>query len=1229
MTDSNFSKADKAYPLDYHDNEDIPRPIKTSNKQQLLLAFIAGIIACGALQLVYIPGYFLPSLVIPKHEAQAGNKVEVFASSYVGSSEVHSYPPTHPINADPTLFPSDVGHAGGTPTGAEPAVVLTAPAYPLQTGAVPLVQPNKLGRKSGKGKGSRNFDIFQKWGNLSPWYSVGRGAFGLDSDPTVPDTCRVTGLHLLHRHGARYPTRLGYAAAFGGPSKLAGELNRAAANWNATGKLKFLNEWTYKLGEELLTPFGRQQLYDLGVSMRLKYGFLLKDFTKNNTIPVFRTESQDRMLQSALNFALGFFGYPLEGKYQQSILIEDKDFSNSLAPYYACHNALAKGKGDRGGYYIRQWTTIYLEKALHRLQPQIKGFKLSIEHLYTMQQMYESSFGSPVARVQGYGWIKELLARLTHTKIAHHNPATNATLDDDPITFPLDHSLYVDATHEVVVLNIITALNLTSFAATGPLPWTHIPHNRAFEVTKLAPFATNVQFQLLECASVPGPQIRIIINDGVAPLTGIGGCPEQRDGMCPVDTFVKAQTKLLAETDWDWGCNGDWTVPEGPKWNTTTGSPPERPKHGPTIMAAKPDVEAGQSYARDSYDDQERETLLPSASGTYSAPISSPKPSTTSKRQFGFLHLFLAFLAGAIACGGTQLVVCGPGCFVPSGAKHESAATTKNDVKVLAPPYVGSTEVHNFPPASPTNANPTLFPTNVGYPGGTPTGAEPGVILTAPAYPIHTGAAQLVVPDTLGHKDRGKGKRDFDIFKKWGNLSPWYSVGRGAFGLDSEPTVPETCRVTGLHFLHRHGARYPTQWAAYGGPAKLARKLNKAAADWNATGNLEFLNEWSYKLGEELKDSKLKTFLPQYSLPLVDNNFFHNRPMKLTEPVDDLGISMRMKYGFLLKNFTESNTIPVFRTESQDRMLHSALNFAIGFFGYPLEGKYQQSITIESSGFNNTLAPYDTCPNTNDKRKSERGIYYVQRWTAIYLKDAQSRLQPSIKGYDLNIEDVYIMQQMCAYETVAIGYSKFCELFTEEEWEGFNYAYGSAFGSPVARVQGYGWIKELVARLTHTPITEHNSSTNSTLDNDPTTFPLNQSLYVDATHEVVVLNIITALNLTNFATSGPLPYTHIPENRSFEVSKIAPFATNMQFQLLECTSVPEPQIRIIINDGVTPLTGIKGCPEQADGMCPVDTFVKAQQELLLETDWNYDCHGDWTVPEGPAWQTTNGSPPKA
>lgn len=46
-----------------------------------------------------------------------------------------------------------------------------------------------------------------------------------------------------------------------------------------------------------------------------------------------------------------------------------------------------------------------------------------------------------------------MVARLTHTPIERHNSSTNSTLDDNPTTFPLDHNLYVDATHEVVILN--------------------------------------------------------------------------------------------------------------------------------------------------------------------------------------------------------------------------------------------------------------------------------------------------------------------------------------------------------------------------------------------------------------------------------------------------------------------------------------------------------------------------------------------------------------------------------------------------------------------------------------------------------------------------------------------------------------------------------------------------------------------------------------------------------
>lgn len=84
---------------------------------------------------------------------------------------------------------------------------------------------------------------------------------------------------------------------------------------------------------------------------------------------------------------------------------------------------------------------------------------------------------------------------------------------------------------------------------------------------------------VLECPAFSSSQrIRVILNDGVVSLTGIEGCPTQKDGLCAVDTFVSAQKKLVSAqkklvegADWGWTCHGNWTVSEGDAWRTTTG----------------------------------------------------------------------------------------------------------------------------------------------------------------------------------------------------------------------------------------------------------------------------------------------------------------------------------------------------------------------------------------------------------------------------------------------------------------------------------------------------------------------------------------------------------------------------------------------------------------------------------------------------------------------------------
>ena len=152
----------------------------------------------------------------------------------------------------------------------------------------------------------------------------------------------------------------------------------------------------------------------------------------------------------------------------------------------------------------------------------------------------------------------------------------------------------------------------------------------------------------------------------------------------------------------------------------------------------------------------------------------------------------------------------------------------------------GSTDVHHYPPSHPTNAFPDLFPSDVGYPGPTPTGAEPALVATAPAYPLHTRPPHLLPPQALSNHSNSS----FDIFTHWGNLSPWFSLPRQAFGLDSGLDPPHGCRITALHLLHRHGARYPTGTASYGGPANFSARLQRATSSWTAHGQLSFLNDW-------------------------------------------------------------------------------------------------------------------------------------------------------------------------------------------------------------------------------------------------------------------------------------------------------------------------------------------------------------------------------------------------
>ncbi|PCH33845.1 phosphoglycerate mutase-like protein [Wolfiporia cocos MD-104 SS10] len=528
-------------------------------------------------------------------------------------------------------------------------------------------------------------------------------------------------------------------------------------------------------------------------------------------------------------------------------------------------------------------------------------------------------------------------------------------------------------------------------------------------------------------------------------------------------------------------------------------------------------------------------------------------------------------------------------CIFPRvlGAPRESASS-----------FAGATSSDVFPPHGATVTQyETYFPDaeQVGFPGPTPTGAEPQAIATAPVAALNLAHYPVVV-QTSQYSGAGS---SFDPIYSWGNLGPWYSVG-GAFGLpETSPQIPDGCDLEQVHLLFRHGARYPTAGEA---PSVFAAALHAAAdsTGWSASGPLEFLNTWTYKLGEEV--------LTPYGRSLPFN----------------LGVAFRVKYGSLLNDFT---SIPVFRTTSENRMVTSLSNFAVGFFGVPdYLTSYHEEIIIEANGYNNTLAPYETCTNANNDVGGNIGGYASGNWTQIYLNKTTERLQPYMSGFNLTADYVYAMQALCTYETVALGYSAFCGLFTEEEWRGFEYSidlsfwYGQGPGSPNAAARGVGWAQELLARLTKTPITKFDTNINGTLDGNNITFPLDQPIFADATHDVVIANIVTALNFTTLAANGPLPWDRIPVGQTYHVQQIAPYTSNLVGQVLSCpasatNSTKEKYIRFLLNDGAVPLTGLAHCETpNKDGLCLYDNFVQGLKERIAEIDYDYDCFANYTIP---------------
>ena len=136
---------------------------------------------------------------------------------YFDTTSHGPYPGPTKTGQAPFLAQIDpVPGTGGLPSG----TVSFIPNTPLQTSEV---IPNN----------AKDINIFQYMGNLSPYFP-NPSDFGV-AEFSLPSYCNITQVHLLHRHGSRYPTTgdsiQSWAEAWANATK---------AGANATGTLSYI-----------------------------------------------------------------------------------------------------------------------------------------------------------------------------------------------------------------------------------------------------------------------------------------------------------------------------------------------------------------------------------------------------------------------------------------------------------------------------------------------------------------------------------------------------------------------------------------------------------------------------------------------------------------------------------------------------------------------------------------------------------------------------------------------------------------------------------------------------------------------------------------------------------------------------------------------------------------------------------------------------------------------------
>ncbi|WVQ93834.1 hypothetical protein IAU59_000912 [Kwoniella sp. CBS 9459] len=476
------------------------------------------------------------------------------------------------------------------------------------------------------------------------------------------------------------------------------------------------------------------------------------------------------------------------------------------------------------------------------------------------------------------------------------------------------------------------------------------------------------------------------------------------------------------------------------------------------------------------------------------------------------------------------------------------------------------------------------------------------------------------------------GDRDLEDvwWRNQGPYAPFRSLGK--FG--AQKGLPRGCEVDQVTILHRHTARFPTANAGKCILHSLSKLKNRDVRIPRNHPELAFLA----KTELSLKDWEFDGLMDQ------------GRKQAWMS-----GRKIREIYARFLRSakvFT--------RSSGGGRVVETSGYWLEGFKGQRFKLKDtkrlpQVDVVIpEGENANNTLSVH-SCPAFNSLNPTPGNVHRAA--LSEGLESTLVRLNEALRPQPpLELDDLLCLADMCGYDSQASGqdwngWSKWCGVFTPQEWEVLGYGkdlsrwYDVGQGGRYGATMGAGYVNELIARLTDSEVVD-STITNRTINADARLFPRGgKRLFVDFGHDNEMLEVLAAMGVKR--QRRELPVDQVPAKRTWVLPEIVPFGGKITFERIACDTgnwEPDPEapppvpsdrdesheilgkgdrsgggrgsdgkkdyVRILVNDKVELVDHIacrySGLIEH--GLCEMESFIESQQFATTDVDWNI-CYG--------------------